>query len=45
MVNDGGNKKKLYSFVKNSKYDSSGVASLKKDGHTVEDARKKGRGS
>ena len=39
MVTDGGNKKKLYSFVKNKKCDSSGVASYKKDGLTVGDAR------
>ena len=41
MVTDGGNKKKLYSFVKNKKCDSSGVASLKKDRLTVGDARGK----
>ena len=41
MVSDGGNKKKLYSFIKNKKCDSSGVASLKKDGNTVGDARGK----
>ena len=41
MVSDGGNRKKLYSFVKNKKCDSSGVASLKKDGLTVGDARGK----
>ena len=41
MVNDRGNKKKLYSFVKSKKCDSSGVALLKKDGHTVENARGK----
>ena len=41
MVSDGGNKKKLYSFVKNKKCDSSGVVSLKKDGNTVGDARGK----
>ena len=40
MVSDGRNKK-LYSFVKNKKSDSSGVASLKKDGNTVGDARGK----
>ena len=41
MVSDGENKKKLYSFVKNKKCDSSGVASLKKDGNTVGEARGK----
>ena len=41
MVIDGGNKKKLYSFVKNKKCDSSGVVLLKKDGNTVGDARGK----
>ena len=41
MVSDGSNKKKLYSFVKNKKCDSSGVASLKKDGNTVGDAKGK----
>ena len=38
---DGDNKKKLYSFVKKNKYDSSSVASLKKDGNTVGEARGK----
>ena len=41
MVTDGGNKKKLYSFFKNKKCDSTGVASLKKDGLIVGDARGK----
>ena len=41
MVNDGGNKKKLYSVVKNKKIDSPGVASLKKDDNTAGDARGK----
>ena len=41
MVNDGGNKKKLYPFVKSKKCNSFGVASLKKDGHTVGNARGK----
>ena len=34
MVNDASNCKKLYSFVKDKKCDSLGVAPLKKDGTT-----------
>ena len=36
--------KKLYSFIMTKKCDSSGVASLKKDGNTVGDARGKAEG-
>ena len=41
MVNDASNCKKLYSFVKDKKCDSSGVAPLKKDGTTNNDATTK----
>ncbi|KAH3700067.1 hypothetical protein DPMN_075035 [Dreissena polymorpha] len=37
----GGNNKKLYSYVKGMKSDSSGVAPLKKDGSTHSDASAK----
>jgi hypothetical protein len=37
----GGNNKKLYSYVKSMKSDSSGVAPLKKDGSTYSDASAK----
>ena len=41
MVNDASNCKKLYSFVKDKKCDSPGVAPLKKDGTTNNDATTK----
>ena len=41
MVSDESNSKKLYSFVKDKKCDSSGVASLKKDGIPHSDASTK----
>ena len=41
IVNDPSNCKKLYSFVKDEKWDSSGVAPLKKDGTTHNDATTK----
>ena len=41
MVNNASNRKKLYSFVKDKKCDSSGVALLKKDGTTHNDATTK----
>ena len=41
MVNDASNCKKLYPFVKDKKCDSSGMAPLKKDGTTHNDATTK----
>ena len=41
MVNDSSNYKKLYSFIKDKKCDSSGMAPLKKDGTTHNDATTK----
>ena len=41
MVNDASNCKKLYSFVKDKKCDSSGMVPLKKDGTTHNDATTK----
>ena len=41
MVNDASNCKKLYSFIKDKKCDSSGVALLKKDGTTNNDTTTK----
>ena len=41
MVNDASNCKKLYSFVKDKKCDTSGMAPLKKDGTTHNDATTK----